>query len=83
MYDEISVLGLRVTNFCNLNCKYCYQHEYVKNETTKFTDYKALNKFLIKLPLAPRVSFMLSGGEPSLAVDELRNACKQLNKVRR
>lgn len=83
MYDEISVLGLRVTNFCNLNCKYCYQHEYVKNETTKFTDYKALNKFLIKLPLAPRVSFMLSGGEPSLSVDELRNACKQINKVRR
>lgn len=83
MYDEIDFMGIRLSSYCNLDCKYCYQYSAAKEKHNLFKDYNALNKFLIKLPLAENLKFFLSGGEPSLYIDEVRKACKQIRKVMR
>lgn len=83
MYDEIEFIGLRIGTYCNLDCKYCYEYSYAKEKNISFQDYDQLVKFISKLPLANRVKFLISGGEPSLYINEIRRAYKKIMKVRR
>lgn len=83
MYDEINTISLRLSSYCNLNCKYCYQKEDPKEKNNFFNDFKALNKFLLKLPLSDHVKILITGGEPSLCIDRIRLAYKNIMKIAR
>ncbi len=67
----------RITEKCNLNCVYCYEHdkdcrslsaEFVKDIISKYLDEERFDE----------VEFDFHGGEPALAFDVLRPVCEWL-----
>ena len=83
MFRNITAVTFKVGEYCNLNCVYCFQQYETKTRTRTFDKYEQLVSFLSKLSLADNLEFKVTGGEPSLYIDEIRNAWHKLSKLER
>ena len=85
MFRNISAIALKLGNYCNLQCSYCFQRKEIKESTDTFNKYKELLEFLCspKLTYADQLEIKLTGGEPSLYIKEIRKAYKILKKIER
>lgn len=83
MFDRLKFIVIKVSTYCNLQCKYCYETHASKEKAIKFNLYKELVSFLNKMPLDENFEISISGGEPSLCIDEFREAYRQLRKIMR
>lgn len=87
VYKNANSMTLNVTNGCNLNCAYCFEHEKV-NDTLMPADVavKAVDLMYRKLDGREPFTINFFGGEPMLnwfTVKAVINHCKSMNyKVR-
>lgn len=82
MFNSISNIVIKVSNSCNLRCSYCFESDKLKNNI--FSDYKGLYSFILnKLPMNKNLTIKFTGGEPLLKYENIKNAVKQLSKIRR
>lgn len=76
----LKYITLKPTNACNLNCDYCF----AKNKNNDiFTRYDDLLTFLKHVPLAKKVNTNLSGGEPTLVIDNIYKIYTVIKKLNR
>lgn len=66
MLSKIGNVSFKVTNACNMGCKYCFQPKEIKESDGGFRDYNALYNFLKKCNLDEKLNITMTGGEPSL-----------------
>ena len=52
MFERFDAIVYKVSEYCNLDCVYCFQKHDVKERTRGFTYFDELIKLLITLPLA-------------------------------
>ena len=52
MFKEFTALAFKINEYCNLDCKYCFQKHDVKTRHSGFTDFRELVSFLSKLPIS-------------------------------
>jgi len=64
---KLRIVHLKLTNECNLRCKYCYANSGVKSEILSFNKLVQLAEEVSSL--SPSVEYVLSGGEPLLHPD--------------
>ena len=83
MFKKITAVTFKICEYCNLDCVYCFQQHDVKTRHNKFIYFDELVSFLSKLPLDNDLEFKITGGEPSLFIDEIRYAYKKLKKLER
>ncbi len=72
---EFSSFTLTVTEECNFNCSYCFQNKGKRNISISTFD-KALDFFFSFLAEECTINFY--GGEPLLAVDQIRHAVSSI-----
>jgi len=85
MFRDISAITFKIGTYCDLDCVYCFQKHDVKTKSTTFDKYDDVVKFLSNplITVADRLEIKVTGGEPSLYVDEIREAYKKLKKLER
>ena len=83
MYEQIDFLGIKFNDYCNLNCKYCFETNNSRSSHSVFNKGKELVEFLKSLNIGPRLYINLLGGEITLYPNELYNLCKELKKIER
>lgn len=83
MFGPISRVGFKVTDYCNLQCKYCFQHKNLKEQTIGFTDYDALFNFLLNNNTTESFHITFAGGEPTTAEDNIYIAYRKLKRLER
>ena len=84
MFKEFTALAFKINEYCNLDCKYCFQKHDVKTRHSGFTDFRGLVSFLSKLPIsADGFEIKVTGGESSLFCDDIRKAYKEIKKLER
>lgn len=83
MYEQIDFLGIKFNDYCNLNCKYCFETNNSRSSHSVFNKGKELVSFLKTLNIGPRLYINLLGGEITLYPNELYNLCKELKKIER
>lgn len=83
MYDRIDAVTFKISEYCNLDCVYCFQKYDTKTRYDGFTDFDQLVKFLRKMPLGDTLEFKVTGGESSLHCDKIRSAYRKLKKLER
>lgn len=83
MFDKINKLSLKVFSGCNFNCVFCHQLLDDKHKPFTFEEYKKLEDFLYSIPLSEYVDITITGGEITLAEDELLKTIKVLKKIER
>ena len=85
MFRNINAITFKIGTFCNLNCEYCFQKYDVKADSHTFEMANTLLKFLQnpKLSLDNRLEFKITGGEPMLYKDKIREVWKILKKIER
>ncbi len=85
MFRNISAITFKVGTYCDLDCEYCFQKHDVKTKSNTFNIYDDLIKFLSNplITFADRLEIKVTGGEPSLYTDEIREAYKKLKKLER
>lgn len=83
MFKKITAVTFKICEYCNLDCVYCFQKHDVKTRNNKFKYFDELISFLCKLPLDDELEFKITGGEPSLFIDDIRYAYKKLKKIER
>lgn len=81
MYDQINSIMIKTSGTCNLNCSYCFEKNRLNGKY--FSDYKALLKFLRKLPIGNKLIIKFIGGEPLCNIPAIIEAAKQLKKIER
>lgn len=81
MFKQIDRMGIKVTNFCNLNCIYCHQLRADKDNADTFVYYDELKDFLSKANMAPRVAVTVAGGEISLKMNEFNRCVNELSSI--
>ncbi|MEA3430464.1 MAG: radical SAM protein [Nanoarchaeota archaeon] len=76
----LSHASFQLTSDCNLNCKYCYQHE-KSGKSMSFDEFtNAFSKLLGFLN--KNVEFVFTGGEPLLNFDLLKEAVNSIKTVK-
>lgn len=83
MFERFDALVYKVSEYCNLDCVYCFQKHDVKERTRGFTYFDELIKLLITLPLADDFEIKVTGGESSLHCDKIRQDYKKFKKLER
>lgn len=83
MFDRLDAIVYKVSEYCNLDCVYCFQKNEVKERTRGFTYFDELIKLLISLPLAENFEVKVTGGESSLHCDKIREDYKKFKKLER
>lgn len=84
MFKEFTALAFKINEYCNLDCKYCFQQKEVKKKHNGFTDFRGLVSFLSKLPIAEDgFEVKVTGGESSLFCNEIRKAYKEFKRLER
>ena len=83
MFEKIDAIVYKVSEYCNLDCVYCFQKGYVKERTRGFKYYKELFDFLLTLDLANDFEIKVTGGESSLHCDQIRKDYKFFKKLER
>ena len=83
MFERFDALVYKVSEYCNLDCVYCFQKHDVKERTRGFTYFDELIKLLITLPLADDFEVKVTGGESSLHCDKIRQDYKKFKKLER
>ncbi|MCU0429942.1 MAG: radical SAM protein [Cytophagaceae bacterium] len=63
---NVSTLVVKVTNRCNLDCSYCYEHIIPKGSDMSVEVFKELASRVIRSTSAPEITFLFHGGEPTL-----------------
>jgi uncharacterized protein len=81
-FINVGSLILKVTNKCNLDCKYCYE-DISKNGTTMSIDtFKAIAQKAIYSSTKDTITFIFHGGEPSLiSLDWFEEAVRYTNNI--
>lgn len=88
-FVNISALIIKVTNKCNLNCKYCYEDISKKGDILPIETFKSIAIKAIMSSINQKITFIFHGGEPTLipiqwyseAVSFSNNLSKKLNKI--
>lgn len=78
MNDDYNI-AWEVTNGCNHNCFYCYNYYKVNNCLEEISDesYEKISDYLVSLhPL----SVAITGGEPLLVFDKIKNSIKKFSQ---
>lgn len=85
MFRNISAITFKLGNYCNLQCSYCFQRKEIKETHDTFNKYNELLEFLSnpKITYTDELEFKVTGGEPSLYIEEIRYAYKILKKLER
>lgn len=83
MFDRIDAIVYKVSEYCNLDCVYCFQKYDTKTRSREFEYFDELLEFLKKLPLADDFEVKVTGGESSLHCDKIRKAYKKFKKLER
>lgn len=83
MYEQIDFLGIKFNDYCNLNCKYCFETNNSRSRHNVFNKGKELVEFLKTLNIGPKLYINLLGGEITIYPNELYNLCKELKKIER
>ena len=83
MFERFDAIVYKVSEYCNLDCVYCFQKHDVKERTRGFTYFNELIKLLITLPLADDFEIKVTGGESSLHCDKIRQDYKKFKKIER
>lgn len=85
MYEEISYVCIKLTDYCNLACKYCFEYKGIKEQSNLFSidKTKQLVKFLLSQKLSKRLQVKITGGEVSLVLPHLKSVIKELKKIER
>lgn len=85
MYECIRYVGIKMTDYCNLDCEYCFENRDSKESRNVFTEEKAkyLTKFLLSQKLPKRLEVRFTGGEVSLVLPLLKRVIRQLRKIER
>lgn len=83
MFERIDSLGIKFNDFCNLNCKYCFESIDSRSKHNVFNKNEELLQFLKNTNIGSRLFVNLLGGEVTLYPRELYNLCKQIKKIER
>lgn len=83
MYEQIDFLGIKFNDYCNLNCKYCFETNDSRAKHEVFDKGDELLEFLKTLNIGPTLFINLLGGEITLYPEKLYKLCKQLKKIER
>lgn len=83
MFNRIDAIVYKISEYCNLDCVYCFQKYDVKERTRNFVYYKELIDFLKTQPLANEFEIKITGGESSLHCDKIRRDYKRFKKLER
>lgn len=83
MYEQIDFLGIKFNDYCNLNCKYCFETNNSRAKHEVFDKGDELLEFLKTLNIGPTLFINLLGGEITLYPEKLYKLCKQLKKIER
>lgn len=85
-----SFLELELTNTCNLNCKYCYEKDFLKSldhKDAKILSYNDAKELILKYHeiQKSKIAVELFGGEPFLAKDTIKEilADDEINRIAR
>lgn len=83
MYDEIDFISIKFNDYCNLDCKYCFESKDARNSHKVFNKGKELLELIKTLNIGSTLFINLIGGEVTLYPNEVYNLCKQLKKIER
>lgn len=85
MFEQINYVSIKLTDYCNLACKYCFEYKDSKELRTIFSidKTKQLVKFLLTQKLPRELEVKISGGEISLTIPHLKSVIKELKKIER
>lgn len=83
MYEQINFLAIKFNDYCNLNCKYCFETNNSRTKHEVFDKGEELLEMLKTLNIGPSLYINLLGGEITLYPEKLYNLCKQLKKIER
>lgn len=70
--DIDKTVMINMTECCNLNCVYCYEHNKQGRDLDMGRVTSKLDKILTDLKIKKKISIQFSGGEPLLCFDEIR-----------
>jgi uncharacterized protein len=65
-FVNISSLIVKVTNRCNLECKYCYEDIQKRGDNLPIETFKTLAHKAISSSINKKITFIFHGGEPTL-----------------
>ena len=65
-FVNISALIIKVTNKCNLDCKYCYEDVSKQGDTLPIETFKTIAQKAITSSVNDKITFIFHGGEPTL-----------------
>ena len=83
--NKIRVVTIKVTDFCNFNCSYCFENDRVKNKPSVFTKEEELLEFLKNFEFEDRVKIQLFGGElftEPAAVESIISTIQRLERYK-
>ena len=83
MYEQIDFLGIKFNDYCNLNCKYCFETNNSRASHEIFDKGDELVEFLKTLNIGSTLFINLLGGEITLYPEKVYKLCKQLKKIER
>ncbi|MBI1861171.1 MAG: radical SAM protein [Deltaproteobacteria bacterium] len=70
-FDQANFLVVKLTDYCNLRCKYCHQDALNgKPVLIPMETFKNAVRMILKPSKAPKVFVQFHGGEPLLCPDE-------------
>lgn len=79
----IDHIDLKLTNFCNLDCDYCFVEKSYRLNKGFFNRYDDLVSYISSMNLSGDLPIIMCGGELSLVHKQLREACIKIRKVER
>lgn len=83
MFDIIDNIVIKMTDYCNLECKYCFQKKDSKKKANLIDIEDDIYHFIKKLPLSTNFSLKLAGGEVSIFPDKIKSIYKKFKKLER
>lgn len=83
MFEQIKKIVYKVSSVCNLDCSYCFLDAETKTKNLAVYNFDDLAKLVQTLPLKDELEIFITGGEPSLFIDEIRAGIKKVKKIER
>lgn len=81
MFETIDRIVVKVSDACNLDCKYCFEKG--KMGRGRFTDWKGLSSFIKGLKSNQWLIVKFMGGEPLLFAQDIQDGIQELRKIER